>query len=174
MRCIHITEKKKLNSIKKCGLIPQEPHLPSHTEIFKRRLKSKTVVYLLQYENRIRLEKFAKDFVYFRLWGTPRNLWGGTNENWNEIYDKFWKIEFKIFSILSIQIDPDKTKHMLANHEQDNTMPLMQDMDMRFGHNDEPLLITPCKIKPIQISVIGAIYPVIRNNKIENIILEDN
>jgi hypothetical protein len=45
---------------------------------------------------------------------------------------------------------------------------------MRFGHNDEPLLITPCKIKPIQISVIGAIYPVIRNNKIENIILEDN
>lgn len=166
----HITEKTNLNSIKNKGLIPQLPHLPAHRELFKSFFKTEYVVYLLESSTQDRNNKYIQDTVYFKLWGKQRNLWGCKNSNWDEIYDMDWKIRCRsCFVILSVDMEIEKLKCIKAIHSQDNSLPCIKDMDMRYAHGDEPLVIIPNLIPSNKISEVGKVFPVIRNNTIQNI-----
>jgi len=174
MYCIHVTENKNLNSIKKKGLIPHKPYLSEHADLFRSWFKKDGVVYLMKYESKKRFEKFIKDFIYIQLWGKPRNIWAGNHpsKEWENIPEIFFEINFKSFSILSIQIDSRKLHCREGTHSQDASMKTFVGMDSNYEHDDKPLVVTPDRISSSRISEIGNAYPVIRNNKIENIKLE--
>jgi len=175
MYCIHITENKNLKSIKQKGLLPSRPYLSNHRDLFKYYFKKEKIIYLTVYENKKRTGKFIKDFVYFQLWGKPRNIWGQNNEwggNGENIYNKFFKIKFAKFSILGIQINLDNLRYIKGIHQQDSSLNLLENIDERFSHNDKPLLVISEKIKSDSISELGFAIPMIRNNKIENVRLE--
>jgi len=173
MYCIHVTEKKNLHSIKKFGLLPTKSFL--HSSLMKSKFKTDKVIYLTKVETRENIRKYIEDFVYCKLWIHPRHSFMrknkiNTSDEENKVYSHYFKLEPRIFSILSIDFIP-RGKYIIGTHEQSDFFGL-KDIDERFTHDDKPLIIAPKKIAPIQIKEIGNAYPVIRNNRIENIKLE--
>jgi len=173
MNCIHITDSRNLNSIKKFGLLPTKSFL--HADRMKRSFQTDKVIYLMLLESKSRASKFIKDFIYCKLWIHPRIRFMRKNKvnsrtEEEKVYNYKFELEQKIFSILFINFIPKK-KWIETIHEQSNFFG-QKDIDERYTHNDKPLVITPEKIKSNQISEIGNAYPYIRNNRIQNIKLE--
>jgi len=174
MNCIHITESKNLSSIKKFGLLPTKSFL--HADRMRRSFQADEVIYLMLFENKSRTLKFIKDFVYCKLWIHPRINFMRKNkinseDNEEEVYKHRFILRPKYFSILLTDFIPRK-KWMEATHKQADFFG-QKDIDEKFTHKDEPLIITTRKIESNRLNEIGRAYPVIgRNNKIQNVKLE--
>ncbi len=172
MNCIHITETKNLLSIKKHGILPIRAYLSEHQEFLKSDLGTDKVVYsTLLKGSKNRIEKYFQDFIYFKLWGKPRNLFL-KNQKW-ENEESVYRTDFKIlmcnFAILKFQINDETEKYVYGLHQQDSTMYGLAEMDDRFAHDDKPLIILPRIIKASEIKLVGEAIPKVRNNKVENV-----
>ncbi len=103
------------------------------------------------------------------MWGKQRLIFL-KNHSEEEMYKTEFKIRYALFSILIIDIDIKKEKiYMNGIHSQCPEYWDTKEMDSRFAHYDKPLLILGRKIKPNEIEESGSMFPVIRNNKIENV-----
>lgn len=173
MNCIHITESRNLNSIKKLGLLPTKSFL--HSGSMKISFNTDKVIYLALLENKKRMFKFIQDFIYCKLWIYPRINFMSKNKinsetKEEEVYNHKFILNSKYFSILLTDFIPRK-KWMEATHEQAGFFG-QKDIDERFTHKGKPLIITTRKIESNRLNEIGRAYPVIRNNRIQNVRLE--
>jgi len=172
MKVLHVTESLNLSSIHRYGLLPRLPYLEHHRTFFN----NIPVIYTIPYSEK--QEKYIKDFVYFQLWGKPRNLylsdvykreqefWPETIEDLQGIRNK--EIEKKEFSVLDITIrDRDLLKDVI--HIQDKSMNMFVDISEKYSHNDKLMYILKNRIPRENISIISTCTPIIRNNTIEQI-----
>lgn len=173
MLCIHITPEDNLNSIKKLGLLPTKSFL--HSSSMKASFKTNKVIYLTLLESKKRILKFIEDFIYCKIWIYPRINFMSKNKinsetKEEEVYKHRFILKPKYFSILLTDFIPRK-KWMEATHEQAGFFG-QKDIDERFTHKGKPLIITTRKIESNRLNEIGRAYPVIRNNRIQNVKLE--
>jgi len=102
MEVIHITPEKNLCGIKKYGIIPNKPYLPSHYNLFKKYVKSDKTIYMTPITAKERTRKYMKDFVYFQIYGKPRNLYFKNKRDIKNIYcvplspEKYVALKFDI------------------------------------------------------------------------------
>lgn len=173
MELYHITESKNLSSIRKHGLIPKVPYLKHHADYFKR-----PVIYTIQESDK--MDKYIRDFVYFQLWGKPRNLildklykTEGYPSKWEELpdYVKNNKIELKQFSILKLYVNV-KDIYMRCTHIQNSEMTLFEDIKEEYSHDDKEICTLSEVVSGDNIRDMGICYPIIRNNDIKDVVVK--
>ena len=181
MEVLHITPTKNINSIRLSRINRSTPILPIYNTIMKDYYgemynKDKGLVFAFP-ENHNRRDKFIKDFVYWKMWGEPRNI---ILDKFNSNdYEENKNVGFKIFSKLKI-IDCDFSILLLNIeyeeifdyylHQQDYQMSeYWLDMDMRYEHNDKPLVLVNYDI-PVKniLGILGTASGIVkRKNKID-------
>ena len=171
-KVLHITETCNVSSIKKNGLLPKIPYLTHHKNYF-----GCPVIYTIPHTPK--QFKYIKDFIYFHLWGKPRNLYllnisnGIYPKSIDELpnHIKNVKILLKKFSILSISIRNRDILNKIT-HLQDSSMNLFTDINDVYSHSDKMMYVLKNKIPSYRIKEKFIGYPIIKNNKIHDITIK--
>jgi hypothetical protein len=171
---LHITPTANLRSIFKKGLLKCKPLLPQFRNLMIEELGSKYsenkgLIFTIP-ESISERDKYLHDFGYWRQWGTPRNIMIETifkdlreNDNtWDYIQDKgsnlfsYLKVQEQLFSILLIKLDKEETVD--CTHAQYNEMgKSWEDMNVRYEHYEQPLVLVNEDISPQKLKVIGSL-----------------
>lgn len=169
MEVLHITRTHNLKSIMKYGILRNNPLLSIYDKVMEENYgkeydKNKGLVFGFP-EGLNKRDKYIKDFVYWKIWGDPRNIKIGNNDF------NFKNIKFIIgnFSILLLDLEYEEIFEKYI-HQQTNNMNndrFWEDMDTRYEHDDKPLCLMNYDIPISKIKKFGIIDSYMARNKIE-------
>ncbi len=181
MDVLHITQTKNIPNIIKNGILRSKPLLSQYDRLMKEDYEDgydedKGLIFGIP-ENIDRRDKYIKDFCYWKTWGEPRNLFLH-NSSYNQ-YSKYEEMGTKTFS--HIKITPIDFSVLLVEipfmwtydhyiHGQSTWMGVLwDDMDVRYEHENKPLVLINYDIKPKNIKKVIATGESVlkRNNKID-------
>ncbi len=176
---LHITPTRNIPSIEKYGILGSEPLLPQFKEYAAKYImhyeKSAGVIFTLL-EGQNLQNKYLKDFVYWHIWGRPRNLFlGKLGAEWNDKWERVYSIGCSIFqhtklveehfTILYVNA-PDNSRSTNCIHEQSSRMTCMfKDIDPLYEHDDKVITLFNQPLKVFRI--VGNMSTTVkRNNKL--------
>ncbi len=184
MDVIHITETKNIPSIMKYGILRSKPILDQYDKLMARDYGSeydhnKGLVFGMP-EGVTQRDRYIKDFSYWRAWGRNRNIFLDCDYHQYNMYQEIGPKVFSHIKILPIHFSVmliDIPFHPFYDwycHAQFNNMGILwSDMDVRYEHDDEPLVLINYDVKPEKIKrVIGTGEAVVGRNKRIDIVLK--
>lgn len=168
MKVLHISPSKNTESILKYGILKSSPFLSQFKEFLERHLGEKYnhkegVIFSIP-EDVLTRDKYIKDFVYWKVWGHPRNVLLDTlykKYYYADILDsgpsifKFIKPEEEEFTIFEADIDDKFTTVSCIHGQFHNMSSLWNDMDNRYEHIDKPLVLINDNIPSYKLKIIG-------------------
>lgn len=167
MNVLHVTNVKNVDSILKYGIQRRVPFLSQFREFLEGDLgglynKKAGTIFTIPEDVHIR-DKYLKDTVYWKIWGTPRNYHidreGYTHERFYESSPSIFKnikLAEEKFVIFEVALNGEVTSDCL--HAQHSIMsPVWNDMDHRYEHDDLPLKLINNDIPVSKIKIIGNI-----------------
>jgi len=189
MDVLHVSLNSNREKILKEGVKRRPPFLDQFTDLMVTSLKGKYskkngLVFTFPEACPYR-DKYLRDFVYWKVWGHPRNLlldklglkdmdymteWADLKEKGPTIFNRIIPREEE-FVIFKINLNNELIVECL--HGQYTTMsPLWSDMDSRYEHNDKPLVLVNEDIEPQKIKVIGRIQTIVSHSHRVDVILD--
>lgn len=166
---IHVSPRANRESILRLGLVPHYSPLPNHTRRFRKRKGWLKVIYLCRVTKGT-LPKFAQDFAYWKVWGSPRNkllhrFHKGPRKKANPspaIHDRLRlnPIEFDVYQIRPKGIGTDFYSLL---HSQNTTGghstlgPSFANMDENYCHIDRPTVIVGKPVPPDCLRLVGRV-----------------
>jgi hypothetical protein len=177
MKAVHVTKTRSLNSILKYGIIRSKPLLTHYEDLMKKDYGSeyaieRGLVFSFAYDDAE--EKFFNHFVYWDMWGKPRNelltdidykTYWDMNEVGPKVFSRVQPIEESYTAIL-IEI-PDHPLYDRYMHQQSHDMsPVWADMEKRYEHNDKSLVLINYDVHPRYIKgVLGTANGMVNKEK---------
>ena len=178
MKILHISPSKNTESILKYGILKRPPFLSQFKEFLELHLREKYnhkegIIFSIP-EDVLTRDKYIKDFIYWKVWGHPRNVLLDT------LYKKYYyadildsgpsifksiKLEEEEFTIFEADIDDNFTT-VSCIHAQFHCMsPVWDDMDSKYEHEDKPLVLINDNIPSYKLKIIGEAKTLNNKNK---------
>ena len=168
MIVLHITPTVNLNSITQRGIKASPPLLNQFDDYMKKRTNKYDqnigLVFAIP-EDTIRRDKYIKDFVYWKLWGNPRNELlhkiGNDCNAWDKVYDTGYNY-FKYiipkdahFHIMQFEISDGYQTCLHAQFGDMGGSKIWTNMDIKYEHCNKPLVLINENISPKKLSLFG-------------------
>jgi len=181
MEVLHVTQTRNVKRIYSSKLYRNKPILPIYNTVMENYYgmtydKSKGLVFAFP-EAIYNRNKIIKDFIYWKVWGNQRNLllakysYDEYYENLNNGIKVFSHLTVKedSFSVLLLDIEYEKLFSMHRHVQNADMGPYWVDMDIRYEHDDKPLVLLNYDIEPIKIKrIVGtAKVNIKRKNKVD-------
>lgn len=178
MEVLHITATKNVSNIMRSKLLRNKPLLSVYNTIMENYYghlykKDKGLVFAFP-ESICNRDKIIKDFIYWKIWGHPRNIFLDKYED-DEVEEKKniginlfsdFKLKNEHFSILLLDVEYEDLFGYYLHVQTSGMGVFWTDMDYRYEHDDKPLVLLNYDINPKNIKVIGTSEGIIgRNNK---------
>lgn len=179
MEVVHITQTGNLKSILSSKIYRNKPILKIYNEIMGSYYGDeynidKGLVFAFDecVSNR---DKFIKDFVYWKMWGEPRNKFLDKFDDYElikyqEIGANFFSnfnIKEDQFSILLLDVAYEDLFSMYLHAQTHDMSAYWSDMDLRYEHDNKPLVLLNYDIENIKIKkIIGTAVGRVEKNKI--------
>jgi hypothetical protein len=180
MEVLHVTPTSNVKSIIKSKIFRSKPILPIYNQIMSDYYddeydKDRGLVFGFP-ESIYNRDKIIKDFIYWKVWGSPRNIF--LHKLSDEDYEKYKEFgynlfkNFKIveghFSILLLNLDYEPIFDYYLHRQSYDMSEYWSDMDVRYEHNDKPLSLINYDVDKTKIKrILGtAELSISKNNKL--------
>ena len=184
MKVLHISSKRNKESILKHGILKRPPFLEQFKSYLEERLgrdyvHKEGIVFCMP-EDLIRRDKYIKDFIYWKVWGHPRNVLIDALYKKHE-YELLQESGPKLFKSIKIKEDDFHIYEIDLNcnftivpcyHGQFHSMSkVWDDMDSRYEHGMKPLSLVNNNISPNRFKIVGDVKVILNKKERVNILL---
>lgn len=183
MIVIHKTPTENVKSILHNGLKAGKPLLSQFDDYMIKRNdwydKDLGLVFCFP-EDTTRRDKYIRDFLYWKLWGDPRNrvlheIDKIGYEQWDRVYDsgidffKMIKPKDAHFTIFKFELEDEKYDQCIhVQHGEMNGFPIWANMEIKYEHGFKPLILINENIPPEKLTIMGTAEAMInKKNKID-------